>query len=516
MRLQTKLVLVLVASIAAICIAAQVIQQQRSRALMERLAAAQIRHEETVQWNATERLLTTSRQAIWDAMTAGEMDRVQKLVAGQREVSGVLELSIYNRLGNVAISSDQTRLKQPLPVELRPTLLASEARQKRLTDEAFEVYLPMPVTTTCLECHKEFKGVKIGGVLAYRVSTSELRSAQGGWADFVGTLSRSLLGQAIVAAVLLCAVVAGLIVLCIQRLVARPLHRVNEMLREASSQVSSAAAQVSGTSCSLAGGASQQAASLEETSASLEEIQSMSRRSTENACRAKQLAEETRTTAQQSSRQMADMIAAMDAIKTSSDGVAKVVRTIDEIAFQTNILALNAAVEAARAGETGAGFAIVADEVRALALRSAQAAKETANMVNDSIQKSTAGAALSNRVAGSLQKIDEQARAVDALIAEIANAATEQGQGIGQINQAMAELDRVTQANAANAEEGAAAAEELSAQADALLDNVGTLSQMVDSTKEIRPTAAAPAESVSEVSPRTKPPRPALLSVQRN
>ena len=490
MRLQTKLVLVLVASIAAICIVSQAIQQQRSRGLMERLAAAQIRHEETVQWNATERLLTTSQQAILDAMSAGEMDRVQKLVAGQREVSGVLELSIYNRTGHVVISSDRARLKQPLPAELGPSLLGAAATQKRLTDAAFEVYVPMPVTTACLDCHNEFKGVKIGGVLAYRVSTAELRSAQGDWAGFVTTLSRSLLGQSIVAALLLCAAVAGLIVLCIQRLVARPLHRVNAMLREASLQVSSAAAQVAGTSNSLSEGAGQQAASLEETGASLEEIHSMSQRSTENARQAKQLAEETRVTAQQGTRQMAEMAAAMDAIKTSSDGVAKIVRTIDEIAFQTNILALNAAVEAARAGEVGLGFSIVADEVRALALRSAQAAKETADMVEDSIRKSAAGATLSIRVAGSLQKIDEQAQAVDALIAEIAVAATEQGQGIGQINLAITELDRVTQGNAANAEEGAAAAVELSAQADALLDNVSVLSHMVDS-RAIRGSAAA-------------------------
>jgi Methyl-accepting chemotaxis protein (MCP) signalling domain len=516
MKLQMKLVLVLVASIAAICIVSQVVQQRIGRALMERLATAQIRHEETVQWNATERLLTTSRQAITDAMAAGEMDRVQKLVDGQREVSGVLELSIYNRLGNVVISSDRSRLKQPLPPELGPGLLASEAPQKRLTDAAFEVYVPMPATKTCIECHNEFKGVKIGGVLAYRVSTAELRSAQGDWANFVTSLSRSLMGQSIIAGLLLCAVVAGLIVLCIQRLVARPLHRVNVMLRDASTQVSSAVAQMSGTSNSLAQGASQQAASIEETSASLEEIQSMSQRSTENARQAKQLAEETRTAAQQGTKQMAEMIAAMDAIKASSDGVAKVVRTIDEIAFQTNILALNAAVEAARVGEVGRGFSIVADEVRALALRSAEAAKETANMVNDSIQKSAAGAAISKRVAGSLLKIDEQAQAVDALIAQIAVAATEQGQGIGQINHAVTDLDRVTQANAANAEDGAAAARQLSAQADTLLDNVSTLSQMVGSTEEIRPAAAAPAESVFKASPPPKPPKPAPSAVQRN
>ena len=177
---------------------------------------------------------------------------------------------------------------------------------------------------------------------------------------------------------------------------------------------------------------------------------------------------------------MAEMTTAMNAIKASSDDIAKIIKTIDEIAFQTNILALNAAVEAARAGEAGMGFAVVADEVRSLAQRCAQAAKETATKIEDAVQKSAHGAEISAKVAKSLEEIVTKARQVDEMAGEVASASREQTQGIEQVNTAVAQMDKVTQSNAATAEESASAAEELNAQADALKDAVAELLQMVD------------------------------------
>ena len=165
---------------------------------------------------------------------------------------------------------------------------------------------------------------------------------------------------------------------------------------------------------------------------------------------------------------MTAMTAAMNEIKTSADDIAKIIKTIDEIAFQTNILALNAAVEAARAGEAGAGFAVVADEVRNLAQRSAHAAKETAGKIEGAITKTAQGVTISNKVAISLEEIATRSREVDELVVEIATASTEQNQGIGQVTQAVAQMDQVTQKNAASAEESASAAEELNAQALAM------------------------------------------------
>ena len=171
---------------------------------------------------------------------------------------------------------------------------------------------------------------------------------------------------------------------------------------------------------------------------------------------------------------------AMNAIKATSDDIAKIIKTIDEIAFQTNILALNAAVEAARAGEAGMGFAVVADEVRNLAQRSAQAAKETAAKIEGAVAKTALGVEISAKVATSLEEIVDKARQVDELAAEVAAASKEQTQGIAQVNIAVTQMDKVTQANAASAEESASAAEELNAQAESMKEAVAELIFMID------------------------------------
>ncbi|MGC4072849.1 MAG: methyl-accepting chemotaxis protein [Nibricoccus sp.] len=268
------------------------------------------------------------------------------------------------------------------------------------------------------------------------------------------------------------------------------LRAVTTTLADGSAQVAAAASQVSGSSQSLAEGSSEQAASLEETSASLEEIASMTRRNAENAANAKSIANQTRSAAETGATDMSAMSAAMDAIKSSSDNIGKIIKTIDEIAFQTNLLALNAAVEAARAGEAGAGFAVVADEVRALAQRSAIAAKETAEKIADSIQKSDHGVTISAKVGASLSEIVGKAREVDQLVGEIDVASKEQSQGITQVLTAVSQMDKVTQGNAANAEESAAAAEELNAQAEALDGAVAELKQLVTRARKAKNESA--------------------------
>jgi hemerythrin-like metal-binding protein len=257
------------------------------------------------------------------------------------------------------------------------------------------------------------------------------------------------------------------------------LHTIAGSLDSGSEQVASAAAQVSAASQTLAEGSSEQAASIEETSASLEEMSSMTKRNAENAQKANDLAKQTRVAADKGAADMQTMSAAMEAIKVSSDGIAKIIKTIDEIAFQTNILALNAAVEAARAGEAGLGFAVVADEVRNLAQRSAQAAKETAAKIEGAISKTGQGVEISKKVAEALNEIVTKARQVDELAAEVASASHEQTQGITQINTAVGQMDKVTQSNAASAEECAAAAEELNAQAIVMKESVDELLKLV-------------------------------------
>ena len=264
------------------------------------------------------------------------------------------------------------------------------------------------------------------------------------------------------------------------RSITRPINNVTFQLEEGAQQNSSAASQVSASSQSLAEGSSQQAASLEETSASLEELSSMTRHNAESAQKANDLAKQARTAADKGAAEMSAMSGAMEAIKVSSDDIAKIIKTIDEIAFQTNILALNAAVEAARAGEAGMGFAVVADEVRNLAQRSANAAKETAAKIEGAIAKTGQGVDINRKVVEALNEIVNKVRQVDELVAEVANASSEQTQGIAQINTAVSQMDKVVQSNAANAEECAAAAQELNAQSEVMKQSVSGLLALVN------------------------------------
>ncbi|MBI4028609.1 MAG: hypothetical protein HY360_26715 [Verrucomicrobia bacterium] len=269
--------------------------------------------------------------------------------------------------------------------------------------------------------------------------------------------------------------IASLVIARIDRI----LKRMAGMISDGSGRVSAASGHVASASQSLAEGANEQAASLEETSASLEEMSSMTKKNAESAQHARDLANQARASSETGAADMKAMSQAMAAIKVSSDNIAKIIKTIDEIAFQTNILALNAAVEAARAGEAGTGFAVVADEVRNLAQRSAQAARETAEKIEDSIAKSGQGVAISAKVAQSLQEISTSSSQTCRALATIAAASKEQSQGIEQITTAVTQMDKVIQANAANAEESAGAAEELSSQAGALQGAVRELLQLV-------------------------------------
>src|SRR5580658_813696 len=266
-------------------------------------------------------------------------------------------------------------------------------------------------------------------------------------------------------------------------------RRLNHFIRdtvveigEGTEQVASAAAQVSSVSQVLAQGTSEQASSLQQTSASTEEITSITRRNADNASTAAELMASVDQGVGNANVTLAQMVTSMGEINASSDKISKIIKVIDEIAFQTNILALNAAVEAARAGEAGMGFAVVADEVRNLAQRSAQAAKDTAALIEESISKSTEGGAKLGQVAQVIRAITESAGKVKTLVDEVSLGSQEQARGIDQISKAIAQMDHVTQATAASAEESASASEELSAQAEAVAHIVEELRTMAGSS----------------------------------
>jgi methyl-accepting chemotaxis protein len=316
---------------------------------------------------------------------------------------------------------------------------------------------------------------------------------------------------AITSAAGLALLVAGLLGTGIVRSTTRSLRSLSDALDESATRTATAAAALATVSADLATGSSEQGAAVTETSASLEQMSAMIKSTADNAAQATELAAGARAAAEAGARTMTDMNAAMTAIEASSAEVAKIVKDIDEIAFQTNILALNAAVEAARAGEAGAGFAVVADEVRALAQRSAAAARETAGKIEAAIASSRRGADSCDRVGSSLGDIAGRVTAADRLVAEIASAAREQAQGIRQIGVAMSQLDRVTDENAARAGEGADAAAALAGQAGVMQESVARLRSLVSGVRAASAAGPRPTRSArpGPAAPLSRPAAPA-------
>jgi methyl-accepting chemotaxis protein len=275
-------------------------------------------------------------------------------------------------------------------------------------------------------------------------------------------------------------VIAGVFVFfTIRRAVVGVLRSVVFGLREGAAQIASAASQVASSAQSLSQGSNEQASAVHETSASLEHMAEMTRHSAKHAAEAATLVAQVHGLVDDSNRALKEMVVSMSSIEDSSHKVAKIIKTIDEIAFQTNILALNAAVEAARAGEAGMGFAVVADEVRTLAQRSAQAARDTAALIEESIGNTERGRDRVQVVVSSVTAITSNVDKVKHLVDEVSSSTREQAHGIDQVTAAVAKIGQVTQTTAATAEESAAASEELNAQAETAMSEVARLAELV-------------------------------------
>ena len=401
---------------------------------------------------------------------------------------------------------------------------------------------PIYLSASCLTCHGDPANspTKDGlDVLGFPMENAHVGDLKGAF-----VLKAKLTGDPVVkASVQAMSIVGGIILVAVvvvfyflnDRLLVRPMGKIIHQLAGSANATAEAAGQINHSSQRVAEAASEQAASLEETSASLEEISSMTKRNADNAINSKNLSQQASQSAATGLERLgelshtlnaiksavADMEAAVSEMQGSSQEIAKIIKTIDEIAFQTNLLALNAAVEAARAGEAGMGFAVVADEVRALAQRSAQAARDTSDKIEHAIKRSELGGVASAKVVQNLGEVETNARnieevfngivaqikSLDEVIGEISAASREQSQGVGEVNMAVSQMDKVTQSNAANAEENAGAAEQLQAQAGSLQDIVGGLDAIVN--------GGSPHSSGSPAAP-TAPARPAARPSRRS
>ncbi|MGE3957569.1 MAG: methyl-accepting chemotaxis protein [Vicinamibacterales bacterium] len=385
---------------------------------------------------------------------------------------------------------------QPDEVEAR-VLRMFEAGGK---DEHWEIdevkrvvryFRPIRLTQECLLCHGEpstsmaqwgnDKGLDATGARMEGWKVGEVHGAfEVVQSMAAADAARTSMVQQFAGIVLLSLVVTVPCVLWFtRRRVIAPLTIRFEELRSGSEQVLAAAREVSASSQHLATGATEQAASIEQTSASMEEMRASTLQNAGRTSDAERLMCDVDARVQASNQSLASMVASMSAIAESSQKVSNIIRTIDEIAFQTNLLALNAAVEAARAGEAGMGFAVVADEVRRLAHRSAEAAKGTADLIAESIERANAGATQVHAVTGAISGIADSVASVRGLMGDVTAAGREQQDGINQVSQAMVSMQQVTQTTAAEAEQSAATAEELNAQAETTLATVRALDEFV-------------------------------------
>ncbi len=480
MKLHTKLIVSLLAGLIIVVTIAQIIQYNSAVQQIIDLSEANIallREREEI---SAKNIYLSVERSIAGSLERGEMEKFTRLLRAQKDVEGLLEFSLFDKEGTVTHSSDNSFLGKQLPTDLEERLFNDPRMFLQYTDEAIEIYQPQPITPDCVRCHTDWEVGGVGGFTYFRFSTKALSDANQQSVTTIANMKESSYKNSLYTVIGVIIVLVTAMYLLVSLFVARPLNKFVGLLQRFEKDegdltrripirsrdeigvlarlfnsfienLNNVITQAQKAAFVVGSGASQQASAVEETSSSIEEIAGMTKHNASKAQEANNLMQEIIDDIETADNSMTSLNTAMEELSNASTETAKIIKTIDEIAFQTNLLALNAAVEAARAGQAGEGFAVVADEVRNLAMRSAEAAKNTAILIEDTVKKIKEGGSLLKTTTNAFVDVSARSKKASELVNEIAVASSEQSQGVDQINRALAEIDESTQQNASQA-----------------------------------------------------------------
>ncbi len=480
MSLHARLSLYLLAALVVIVAAIQGLQLFTANKSITQYSESNSQLLTSVEETQAMNLHRAVQQAVRGSIARGEMEKFTKLVQSQKEVEGLSEFSLFDRKGKATHSSDPAAVGKSLPDSIKSRLGASHQLISNRTDEAIEYYQPQIASAECIRCHIDWKEGESGGVTYFKFSTAVLAKLQKQGEEAISVINnRTLINclLAIPAVVIIFGIISWLITGKIFKIIKKTITSVqeaNDGFRETSHTVSQVSTQ-------LASGATEQTEAIQKTSASIEQMSVITRQNAESAGHAETIVRDSGNDIKDANVAMSDLTTSMKEVHAASQETQKIIKTIDEIAFQTNLLALNAAVEAARAGEVGAGFAVVADEVRNLAMRAAEAAKQTASMIEGTVTKVKAGSAFVDKASDAFEKVTAGSQRLSVLVEEISERSRQQAVGIEEINTSICEMTKVTDENSAYAKETASASEEMNCQLEQMQVFVSEMVNLVSS-----------------------------------